>query len=110
MGAAIPSNSTCVPASIVGNLPSVPGAAAASAAGPMADPNSVTISPGDTPPAWYVAALATPPALIAGRAAPGAVNRKFGPKSQRKVGGVGVPKMFPAEKSFGWTRVLVCVS
>src|ERR1035438_3851441 len=46
--------------------PSAPGAATASAAGPMADPNSVTISPGDTPPAWYVAALVTPPALIKG--------------------------------------------
>ena len=59
-------------------------------------------------PFWPLPELETE--AIVGRATPGVVNRKFGPKSQRKVEGVGVPKMFPAEKSFGWTRVLVCVS
>src|ERR1035437_3538680 len=63
----MPSNSTCVPASKVENLPSAPGAFTTPAAGPMPDPQRVTISPGDTPPARNVAALVTPPALIAGR-------------------------------------------
>jgi hypothetical protein len=38
------------------------------------------------------------------------MNWKFGPKSPRTVEGVGVPKIFPAEKSLGSISVLLCVS
>lgn len=37
------------------------------AAGPIPFPNTVTNSPGETAPAWKLAALVTPPGFTAGR-------------------------------------------
>ncbi len=66
MGAGIPSNKTRVDESAVENFPSLPAEFSARIEGPMFEPNTVTIKPGETAPPLNVAALTTPPALMAG--------------------------------------------
>src|ERR1039458_6468761 len=60
MGAAVPLKNTCTPPMVVASLP-VEGStvAYAAAAGPMAVPNRVTISPGEIAPLMKLAAFTT---------------------------------------------------
>src|SRR5436305_717482 len=52
-----------VPPDVVATFPSEPSESPVIEAGPKPLPNTVTISPGATPPAWNVAPLTTPAVL-----------------------------------------------